>query len=50
MIDNISNDKSQGYLSPEVKVLNVSVRRVLCQSPGNELMGERDISDYFTED
>ena len=50
MIDNISTYKSRGYLSPEIKVLNVSIRCVLCQSPGNESLGERDISDFFNED
>lgn len=38
------------YTSPQVKVLDVKMHHVLCQSPGNESLGERDISDFFNED
>ncbi len=42
-MDNI--DSEEVYKAPQVKVIEIKVQSVLCQSPGNEPMREYDYGD-----
>lgn len=39
----------KAYEAPRAEVFEVNVQNVLCQSPGNESMGEEDVSGSFTQ-
>ena len=47
MTDNNRNASGRGmrYRAPQVKVIEVKARGILCQSPGNEPMREVDYGD-----
>lgn len=42
-------DLKKTYKAPRASVIFVKPQGMLCQSPGNEPMGEEDISDAFTQ-
>lgn len=46
----VAENSVKYYLSPKATVIFVKAQNVLCVSPGNEPMGENDISDAFIQD